>query len=204
MQINAISILLKYIVTLKLAVGCDLLTGSFSCRMAKYILKKKMAFSLSSYIWSHHNISLPKMSQAQLLDVFVEQHLCNSVWFDLGAGVRCVPSGSWLRHRELGRKRGISQKVGCQISGYASEIPQQLWIRALFQLSGVSVEVGIWREAVPAPWMPGKAMAALQDLAAHAGICCWQAAAFAASWVQLLGIVNLLPFVVRVLPFPPT
>lgn len=50
MQINAISILLKYIVTLKLAVDGDLLTGSFPCRVAKYILGKKMAFSLSSYI----------------------------------------------------------------------------------------------------------------------------------------------------------
>lgn len=68
--------------------------------------EKKMAFSLSSYIWSHHNISLPKMSRAQLLDVFMEQHLCNSVWFDLGAGVRCVPSGSWLEALGAGQEEG--------------------------------------------------------------------------------------------------
>lgn len=204
MQINAISILLKYIVTLKLAIGCDLLTGSFSCRMAKYIVKKKWHF--------------PWVLIFEATIIFLSQkcleHSCwtcswNSICatqFGLIWGQEwdaCPLEAGW-RHWELGRKRGISQKVGCQISGYTTEIPQQLWINALFQLSGVSVQVGIWREAVPAPWMLGKAMAALQDLVAHAGIYCWQAAAFAASWVQLLGIVNLLPFVVRVLPFPPT
>lgn len=132
-----------------------------SLQGGKVHLGKKNGIFLEFLYLKPHNISLLKMSRAHLLDVFMEQHLCNSVLFDLGAGVRCMPSGIWLRHRELGRKTGISQKAGWRMSGYASEIPQQLWINAVFQLSSVSVEAGIWREAVPAPLMPGKAMAAL-------------------------------------------